>query len=257
LSTQQTGPGSPGVQLSPDGYYWWDGTRWVPVGQPVQPAQPAYLPYPATFGPPPPRRPVPWLRIIAGASAVVGVIATLVACIVPYGTFPDPNGGPTTTSSIFNGGFSGAGWDIAEPVFAILAGLAAAILVLVGINRLVEALAAGALIAVGAQTATMWAAYYGLAGTDGSPEAGGVIGVAGAVLMFVGGLLALAALFSARPATEAATPTPAAATTPTPVATPALPAATPPPPEPEPAPPEPAATEPASTETAPAGEPAP
>jgi hypothetical protein len=240
LSSPQTGPGSPGVQLSPDGYYWWDGTRWVPVAQPAQPAQPAYPHYQPVFGPPPmPRRPVPWLRVIAGASAVVGVIATLVACIVPYGTFPDPNGGPTTTSSIFSGGFSGAAWDIAEPVFAILAGLAAAILVLVGINRMVQALAAGALIAVGAQTATMWAAYYGLAGTDGSPEAGGVIGVAGAVLMLVGGLLALAALFSARPAAEAATPA-AATTTPTPAATtPALLAPTPTPAEPEPAPTEP------------------
>jgi len=250
LSSQQTGPGSPGVQLSPDGYYWWDGTRWVPVAQPAQPPQPAYLPYPVTFGPPPPRRPVPWLRIIAGASAVVGVIATLVACIVPYGTFPDPNGGPTTTSSIFSGGFTGAGWDIAEPVFAILAGIAAAILVLVGINRTVQALSAGALIAVGAQTATMWAAYYGLAGTDGSPEAGGVIGVVGAVLMFVGGLLALAALFSARPAAEAATAAPPMATT-TAVpaaATPTLPAPTPAVVEPE---------EPAAIEPAPATEPAP
>jgi hypothetical protein len=253
LSSQPTGPGSPGVQLSPDGYYWWDGTRWVPVAQPAQPAQLAYPHYQPTFGPPPPRRPVPWLRVIAGASAVVGVIATLVASIVPYGTFPDPNGGPTTSSSIFSGGFSGAGWDIAEPVFAILAGLAAAILVLIGINRLVQAIAAGALIAIGTQTATMWAAYYGLAGTDGSPEAGGVIGVAGAVLIFVGGLLALAALFSARPPAEAATPAIAAATTtPTPAAIPALPAATPAPPEPEPTP-----TEPEATETAPAGEPAP
>lgn len=193
--------------------------------------------------PRPPRQPLPWLRIFAGSTAVLGVIATFVAALVPYGTFPDPNGGPTTTSSIFNGGFSGAGWDIAEPVFAILAGIVAATFVFLGINRAVQAVSAGVLIAVGAQTATMWAAYFGLAGTDGSPGAGAVIGVVGAVLMFVGGLLALAGLFSVRPAGEAiAATTPVAA----PSTTTVTPAVTP---EPAPAPSPTPATEPESTTT--------
>jgi hypothetical protein len=193
----QTEPTSAAGHLSPDGYWWWDGTRWVPTL-----AQQQLAPMTAAA----PRRPVPWLRISAGSTAISGVVATLVASILPYGTFRDPTGGPTTTSSIFSGGFAGAGWDVPEPVFAMLAGAAAATLVFIGINRLAQAISAGVLIAVGLQTATMWAAYFGLAATDGSPEAGGLIGVVGAALMFIGGLLALAALATtAEPAPQPAT----------------------------------------------------
>jgi hypothetical protein len=202
----QTEPSAAPGHLSPDGYWWWNGSEWVPVAQ----AQPQ-PPQPGAAAPP---RPVPWMRIAAGATAVVGAVATLVACLLPYGTFPDPSGGPTTTSSIFNGGFAGAGWDVPEPVFAILAGVVSATLVFIGINRTVQAISAGVLLAAGIQSAMMWIAYYGLASTDGSAEAGGVVGVAGGVLLFVAGLLVLAGLFtqpeSATPAAEtapAATPT--------------------------------------------------
>jgi hypothetical protein len=191
-----TEPTAAAGHLSPDGYWWWDGTRWVPAQAQQQPA-----PVMAAA----PGRPVPWLRIAAGTTAIAGVIATVVACILPYGTFRDPSGGPTATYSIFSGGFAGAGWDVPEPVFAILAGAAAATLVLIGINRVAQAISAGALIAIGLQTTTMWAAYFGVAGTDGSPEAGGLIGVVGALLMFIGGLLALAAVATeAEPATQPA-----------------------------------------------------
>lgn len=212
MSSQLEQAAPTGGYLSPDGYWWWDGANWVPAAQRAQaptPVQPQVV-----YAPRPPRRPLPWFRILAGSSAVVGTVAALVASIVPYGTFPDPNGGPATTSSIFDGGFSGAGWDIAEPVFAMLAGAVAATIVFIWINRTVQAIAAGVLIAVGVQTATMWVAYIGLAGTDGSPEAGGVIGAAGALLMFAGGLLALAGLPGARVATETAPAAAAAITTP-------------------------------------------
>lgn len=190
----QTGPTAPAGQLSPDGYWWWDGTRWVPTQ-----AQQQMAPMVEAA----PRRRVPWLRISAGSTAIAGVIATLVGAILPYGTFRDPNGGPTTTSSVFNGGFAGAGWDVPEPVFAILAGATAATLIFIGINRVAQAISAGMLIAVGLQTATMWAGYFGISATAGSPEAGGVIGVVGALLVFIGGLLALAAL-AMQPAAEPA-----------------------------------------------------
>jgi hypothetical protein len=177
----QSEPAAPAVQLSPDGYWWWDGTNWQPVAQP--PARTA-------------RRRLPWLRIAAGTTAVVGSVATLVASVLPYGTFIDSNGGPTTTSSIFNGGFAGAGWDIVEPVFVILVAVVAATLVFIGINRPAQAVSAGLLIAVGGQAATMWAAYFGLATIDGSAGAGGVIGILGSLLIFIGGLIALAGLFT-------------------------------------------------------------
>lgn len=181
----QTEPTAAAGHLSPDGYWWWDGTRWVPAQ-----AQPSLAP----FAPVAPRRPVPWFRIAAGSTAVVGVVATLVGCILPYGTFRDPSGGPTTTSSIFNGGYAGAGWNIPEPVLAMLAGAAAATIVFIGLGRVAQAISAGVLIAVGLQTTTMWASYFGSAVTNGSAEAGAVIGVIGALLMFIAGLLALAAL---------------------------------------------------------------
>jgi hypothetical protein len=149
------------------------------------------------------------MRISVGAAAIAGVIATLVGCVIPYGTFPDPNGGPTTTSSIFSGGFSGAGWDIPEPVFVMLAAAVGAALVLIGLSRVIQGIAAGLLVGVGAQAATMWAAFLGLAATDGSPAAGGIIGAAGAVLILVAGLLALAIVLS-RPPVVAETPAPAA-----------------------------------------------
>lgn len=244
----QSGPAAAGGHLSPDGYWWWNGSQWVPVAQ-AQPQPQAPYGFPAT--PARVRRPLPWLRLSAGAMAVLGVVATLVASIIPYGTFPDPSGGPATESSIFSGGFTGAGWDIPEPLIVILAGVVAAALVFIGINRLVEGIAAGALLALGLQSSLMWISYYGLAASDGSAEAGGLIGVVGGVLMLIGGLLALANLMTTRAAPEPAAAAPAAETpalAPAPVPAPALTTPSAPAAEtsPEPAPaPEPEPTPPA------------
>ena len=176
----QADPAAAAGHLSPDGYWWWDGTQWLPVAQP----QPAAAPPAGAIG-----APTPWLRIAAGSTALAGVVATLVASILPYGSFPDPSGGPTTTSSLFNGGFSGAGWDVPEPVLVILVGAVAATLVLIGINHTVQAVSLGLLLALGAQTSMMWTAYFGLAATDGTAQSGGIVGIVGAVLLFVAGLL--------------------------------------------------------------------
>ena len=145
---------------------------------------------------------MPWLRISAGVAAIAGTIATLIACIVPYGSFSDPSGGATTSSSIFNGGFVGAGWDMPEPIFVVVAGGVASILVLVFAGRVVQAIATGLLLVLGLQTATMWLAYVGLAGSEGSVQPGGIIGLVGAMLLLVGGLVALAALLTAPPPAE-------------------------------------------------------
>lgn len=199
MGSKLSGPTEPTAaagHLSPDGYWWWDGTRWVPTQ-----AQQRMAPTMAA----PRRRPVPWLRISAGSAAIAGVVAILVAAILPYGSFPGVNGGPSTTSSIFNGGYAGAGWNIPEPVFAMLAGATAATIVFIGISRVAQAISAGVLIAVGLQSTTMWASYFGAALTSGSVEAGGVIGVVAGLIMFIAGLLALAAL-AMQPAAEPAAP---------------------------------------------------
>src|SRR5207302_9386406 len=110
-----------------------------------------YQPRPAV-----PRAPgsgLPWLRISAGIAAIAGTVATLVACIVPYGSFSDASGGATTSSSIFNGGFAGAGWDMPEPIFVIVAGAVASILVLVLAGRVVQAIANGLLLVLGLHAA--------------------------------------------------------------------------------------------------------
>src|SRR5919108_5851488 len=123
-SSGQTEPAAAAGHLSPDGYWWWNGAQWVPVAE-------AQQPQPAPRAPAAPRDPATWLRIFAGVIGIVGALAMLVACVVPYGRFPDPSGGPATTSSILNGGFSGAGWDTPEPVFAIVLGTVASALLLI------------------------------------------------------------------------------------------------------------------------------
>jgi hypothetical protein len=129
-----------------------------------------------------------------GITAIVAAGALLAACIVPYASYPDGNGG-TSTSSIFNGGYQGAGWQIPEPLFVVLAALAAAIVVMVVSSRTVRAVGAGALVAMGLQTLTMWISYTGTAIAGGRIGPGSVIGLTGSVVLLVGGALALAGLF--------------------------------------------------------------
>lgn len=77
----QPPPGPSGPQLSPDGNYWWDGLRWVPIANPYRQAWTA---------PPPYRLPVPspglrpflivFLAIgdaVSGLLAVAGALAGL------------------------------------------------------------------------------------------------------------------------------------------------------------------------------------
>jgi len=68
----QPPPGPSGPQLSPDGNYWWDGLRWVPVGNPYQQvwqAPPYQLPAPS-----PGLRPF-LIVMLAIGDAVSGVLA--------------------------------------------------------------------------------------------------------------------------------------------------------------------------------------
>jgi len=157
----------------------WDGMRWVPVSSSQ----------PLASGP---ARSRPWIAIAGGASSIVAVILQFSACIFPYAYYSD--GSP----SIFNGAFAGDAWFIAEPVTVVLGGLIAAILVMIGINRTTGALSAGALVALGVQSTTMWAGYMGIAANQGRVGPGSIIGVVGGALLIAGGSLALTAVVTER-----------------------------------------------------------
>jgi len=64
----QSPPGPRGPQLSPDGRYWWDGVRWVPLGAPQ-----AYWQQPQPYQVPPPS---PGLRTFLIVVLVVSDVLT-------------------------------------------------------------------------------------------------------------------------------------------------------------------------------------
>jgi hypothetical protein len=217
-------------QLSPDGYWRWDGARWVPAAQaapaaPPPPAAVAYAPPPfpvaAPYGAPPaaaayapPAFPVAapygapamsaapasrtrrsWVAMGGGIAAIVGVILVIAGSIFPYVTYSSNSGGPSS-SAIFNGGFPDSGWYALEPVIVILLGLAAAIVLIVFPGRTFRALCTGALIAFGTQTFLLFIGYAGGAQALGQVGAGGFVGAIGGMLLFAGGVMAGLTLLS-------------------------------------------------------------
>jgi hypothetical protein len=73
----QAPPGPAGPQLSPDGNYWWDGQRWVPL----VPSALVYPP-PAPYRLPPPS---PGLRTFL--LLVLGIAAVVTSALGALGTF--------------------------------------------------------------------------------------------------------------------------------------------------------------------------
>lgn len=172
-------------QISPDGFYRWDGVRWVPR-EGVIPA-----PVPAS----PPALPGTGLAMSGALVAFVGALATIVACAVPYVTYTDPTVSPST-ASIFNPGFPGALWYAAEPVAVAVVGIVAGVLLIALRGRTPRALAAGILLAVGVQTFLLFVGYLGAAATILGEHAaiGGGIGLIGGLALAIGGALAAASL---------------------------------------------------------------
>jgi hypothetical protein len=127
--------------------------------------------------------------------AFVGVVATVVACAVPYVTYTDPSVSPAT-ASIFNPGYPGALWYAVEPVAVALAGIVAGVLLIALRGRTLRALAAGVLLAVGVQTFLLFVGYVGGAATISGERAaiGGGIGLLGGLALAIGGGLAAASL---------------------------------------------------------------
>ena len=76
------------VQYSPDGKYWWDGQRWVPVGTGSAPAPIQHILEPALF-PPRSRRNI--VAAVSGAAALLTALAAIIAAmngILPHSSSP-------------------------------------------------------------------------------------------------------------------------------------------------------------------------
>jgi hypothetical protein len=172
-------------QISPDGLYRWDGVRWVPregVTAAQVPDAPAASPGTRLAG--------------AGAAvAFVAAIVIVVACALPYATYTDQSVSPAAPS-IFFPGYPGALWYAAEPVLVVGAAIAAGVLLITLRARVVHALAAGVLLALGVQTFVMFIGYVGAAATGPGEHAaiGGGIGLLGGLALAIGGGVAAASL---------------------------------------------------------------
>jgi len=172
-------------QISPDGLYRWDGVRWVPrdgvIAAPV-PAAPAAAPGTR-------------LAVASAVVAFVGAAVTIVACAFPYANYTDSTVSPTSPS-IFNPGYPGALWYAVEPVIVAVGGIVAGVLLIALRGRVPRALAAGVLLALGAQTFVLFVGYVGAAATGPSERAGigGGIGLIGALALAIAGGLAAASL---------------------------------------------------------------
>jgi hypothetical protein len=117
----QPPPSSP-PQWSPDGQWWWDGTRWRPRNEPVPAPAPAYpmpppmpsqpygypggysMPGPAPiFAMPPPVliQPSPGLRIVLIVSLSLAVLVTgFLLFVAIFGTVTDSSSGISITGDI-------------------------------------------------------------------------------------------------------------------------------------------------------------
>jgi hypothetical protein len=187
----QAGPStSQGGQLSPDGLYRWDGVRWIPTAGVAPPAAMAVQVERVSA-------PGSRLAIAGGVVSIVGAVAIIAACILPYAKMTDPSAAQSALS-IFNAGFSGGLWYAAEPVAVILVSLTAGVLLIALRHRLIRALATGALIAFGVQTFFLFVGYVGASATGSGEQAGlgGIIGVLAALAIIVGGALGAASLSS-------------------------------------------------------------
>ncbi|HEV2033639.1 MAG TPA: hypothetical protein VGU71_05495 [Candidatus Dormibacteraeota bacterium] len=185
--------------VSPDGLWRWDGVRWVAVASATPPPPVAtFAPPPATFGSVPAAAvsgpPRSRLATGGGITAIIAVGVIIAGCIVPYAHYSDASGG--SSPSVFNGGFPGAWGNAAEPVLVILFALAAAMTLIVLKNRTARAILSGALLAMGAQTFTMFIAYAAAAVGSGQLGAGSVVGFIGSILLFAGGAMSASSLLS-------------------------------------------------------------
>jgi thiamine biosynthesis protein ThiS len=185
--------------FSPDRLWRWDGTGWVPaVWGPAQPQAGLSAfrqPSAAAAG----RR--SWAATAGGLIAILGAVMIIIACAVPYVHYTDASE-PTPSPSVFNEGYGPSIWFAAEPVGVALIAIVAGVVLVVWMSHIPRALAAGVLLAGGAQISLLFVGYFLFAATSTSAqvEPGGVIGMFAGLLLFAGGLAPAITLFTYRSA---------------------------------------------------------
>jgi hypothetical protein len=190
-------PLAPG-DISPDRLWRWDGSRWVPA---ASAAPPPVLGPPMFVAPTvSATRPRSWFAIGGGVSAIVGAILIVTACALPHLHYTDSSAGGTPSPSVFNPGFAPSNWFAAEPVGVALLALAAGILLVVWTNPISRAIASGVLVAYGVQTFLLFLGYLALAVGSSSSQVGpgGIVGMFAGVILFVGGVVSAVGLFMRR-----------------------------------------------------------
>jgi hypothetical protein len=165
-------------QVSPDGMWRWDGERWA-LAAPASLSLPDHASIAA-------RRPV--LGVAGAAAAMLGATAVLAGCFLPFVYWNDTSNG--ATSSVFDPGYGGGLWYALEPVGVAVLALVAAALV-AALRGRIRTIAAGALVAIGLQTAALFVGYCFATLGDGRIGPGGPVGVVGGLLILAGGALAI------------------------------------------------------------------
>ncbi len=169
-------------QLSPDGMWRWDGTRWQPEPSILTPISPPRISKRS------------WLATGGGIAALIAIPFIAAACTLPFVYYTDVSSGPAS-SSVFNLGYSGGLFFALEPIAVMVCVVIAGIFLIAWQHRAVRALGAGALLAFGVQTVTLFIGYIGGEVAYGRVGPGGPVGILGGLILLVGGGLAAAGLF--------------------------------------------------------------
>jgi hypothetical protein len=190
---QPSRPAAPPGPLSPDGNFWWDGVRWLPIAITPAPSMP-----PAGD---PGRTSISW-SVVGGAVAIlVSAVVLTVACFLPFTYFINPPPGTTAQASIVNEGYGTGFWYSVEPILVIVLAVAAGIVMIAWSNRTARVILAAALAAIGLQTFALFIGYAGGTNIPGGETSGpaGWVGMAGAIVMMAGAIVAGVGALQPRP----------------------------------------------------------
>ena len=180
---QGSDPRQPVGQLSPDGMWRWDGSRWQAEPSVMSPLA---APRVSTRS---------WLATGGGIVALIAIPFIVAACIFPFVYYSGNSNGGSTSSSIFNLGYPGGVFFALEPVAVTVCTVLTAILLIAWQHQTVRAVGAGVLVAFGIQTIALFIGYIGGEAPYGRLGPGGAVGTLGGLVILVGGGLAAASVF--------------------------------------------------------------
>jgi hypothetical protein len=128
---------------------------------------------------------------------LVAAGVTITAAAFPFVHYTDSSTVPNQPS-IFFPGFGPSNGFAAEPVGVAVIAIAAGIALLVWTSRVMRAVAAGLLLACGAQTFLLFVGYaaFGLGSPSAQAGPGGFIGMLAGLLLIAGGVAAALTLFA-------------------------------------------------------------